>query len=117
MRKDILIDKNYYNATETRLGGARLGVRRAMPHALSSLDDILDPQLREHGQMQNETQKAALQSLADSVFIHAGDMDANDDDDDADSIPTLLHKWTTSIPLWLITIPQQNLRPSPAGHT
>jgi len=46
-----------------------------------AFDDMLDPQLREYDQMQKEIQKAALQSLADSVFIHAGEMDANNNDD------------------------------------
>lgn len=47
----------------------------------AAFDNMLDPQLQEYDRMQKELQEAALQSLADSVFLHSGEMDANNNDD------------------------------------
>ncbi|KAE8448563.1 hypothetical protein EG329_009444 [Mollisiaceae sp. DMI_Dod_QoI] len=48
-----------------------------------ALDDMLDPQLAEYDRVQKELQEAALQSLADAVFVHSGDTDVNSNDDAA----------------------------------
>jgi hypothetical protein len=69
--------QKYFSAPPPPASATTLPARQNV----AAFDDMLDPQLQEHDQMQKEIQKAALQSLADSVFIHAGEMDANNKDD------------------------------------